>query len=336
MINKPIFLMFLTFFVLPALAQEPDTTRIGKYNQPANISDTVKSQIETRKPQVVFEGELEIGMMDETKLDYTFYKGDEISLIAKPVKGKDISGFVFKRRGEHIISQYKSKPNLELRFSIPETDTYSFIFQNTALLSSKIISVRISRFAVNDSTQALDVLFRMKVLPETTYIEVVKDTAYLEVINKTIRLGRGILASDVQRASMDIPLESDGNVAIIIGSEKEVSEWLGKFAPLAAVDPASQIIAGILIQAVQSTGGNEINWHITDANNARLAANGSQFYPIYSSYAVSFETKAQKLEPGKTYYLVLTNPSIASAKDIKVQAKARIIHKEMQPLIPKK
>jgi hypothetical protein len=326
MIIKLFVILFSTLFSFSVVAQELDTSRT-EIQSTSNTADTTKPSVEARNPQVVFEGELEIAGMEKTKLDYIFYKGDEILLTANPVKGKDISRFVFQRGNQSIISQYKSKPNLELRFTIPETDAYSFIFENTAFLSSKILLVHISRLAINDSLQTLDVAFGMETLV---------DTSYTEVLNKTIRLGRGILAPNIVTASLDIPRESDGNVAIIIGSEKEVSEWLVKATSLAPVDPVTKIIAGTLMEAVQSTGGNEVNWYVTDANNARLAIDGSPFNAFYISLGVSFETKALKLDPGKTYYLVLANPSTVSAKDIKVLAKAQIIRTQTRPLIPKK
>ncbi len=287
--------------------------------------DTTKSQIERPEPQVVFEGEIEIEADDKVEMSYIFYKKDEISLIARPVKGKDISRFEFKRWGGAKMSEYKSKPTLELKFSIPETDAYTFVLQNTNILNSKTIYVKVSRQAINDSIQSMDVAFKS----ETSV-----DTSYVEILKKTVRLGRGVLKSNVETALMTIPPESDGNIAIIIGSEKEVAEWSsGVMTQLPGIDPASAIIGGILLNAIKGTGGNEINWSITDPENAQLALNGLDYKPYYFSNSVTFETKALKLNPGQTCYMIIVNPSMASAKDIQIQAKAQIIKQEVRPLI---
>src|SRR5574341_33017 len=288
-------------------------------------SDTTKTEVVPPEPQIVFEGEVEIDADDKVEINYIFYKKDEISLVAKPVKGKDISRFEFKRWGGAKISEYKSKPNLELKFSIPETDAYTFVLQNTNILNSKTIYVKILRQAVNDSIQALDVEFKSETLVDTSYVEILK---------KTVRLGRGVLKSNVETALMTIPPESDGNIAIIIGSEKEVAEWSsGVMTQLPGIDPASAIIGGILLNAIKGTSGNEINWSITDAENAQLAANGSEYKGYYVSNSVTFETKALKLNPGQNCYMIISNPSIMSAKDIQVQAKAQIIKQQVRPLI---
>ncbi len=289
-------------------------------------SDSAKPVGTLPEPQMVYEGEIEIGPMDKAELNYIFYKGDEIFLSAKPVKGKDISRFAFQRLGSVPISQYKSKPNLDLKFSISGTDAYTFVFENTAFLNGKTIYVKISRRSPNDSIQALDVAFKTETLSDTTYIE---------ILQKTVRLGRGLLSSDVATVSMTIPPESDGNVAIIIGSEKEIAEWMDGLSALGGIEPATAILSNLLIKSVKSSGGNEIKWSITDAENLQLKSQGHELKGYYFSDAVSFETKAIRLQPGQTYYLLLENPSMISAKDIKIQAKAQVIQQKTRPVIIK-
>jgi len=290
------------------------------------IPDSAKPTTTLPEPQIVYDGEIEIDPMDKVELNYIFYKGDEIFLTAKPVKGKDISRFFFQRWGGTPLSQYKSKPTLDLKFSIPGTDAYTFVFENTALLSWKTINVKISRRALNDSIQALDVAFRSETL---------SDTSYVEILQKTVRLGRGLFASDVSTASMTIPPESDGNVALIIGSEKEIAEWMDGLSALGGIDPATAILSNLLIKSVKSSGGNEIKWSIMDAENLQLKNQGQEYKGYYFSDAVSFETKAITLQPGQTYYLLLENPSMMAAKDIKIQAKARVIHQQTRTIINK-
>lgn len=286
--------------------------------------DSTKAQPSVIQSQVVYEGEVEIEPMSKKELSYTFHKGDEILLSAKPIKGKDISRFSFRRMGQPAISEYKSKPNLDLKFAISVTDVYTFVFENTALLGWKTIAIKISRNAINDSVQALDVAFKTETL---------SDTSYIEILQKTVRLGRGLLVSDVAVAEMTIPSQSDGNVAIMIGSEKEMAEWMDGLTALGGIDPASAILGNLLVKSVKSSGGNEIKWLITDAGNLQLRNQGQEYKGYYFSDAVSFETKAIQLQPGQTYYLVLENPSMMSAKDIKIQAKARVIRQETRPVI---
>ncbi|MCI0532440.1 MAG: hypothetical protein L0Y74_10945 [candidate division Zixibacteria bacterium] len=291
-----------------------------------NVVDTTKTQPSVIPPQVVYEGEVGIDPMSKKELNYTFYKGDEIFLTAKPIKGKDISRFAFQRMGQPAMSEYKSKPNLDLKFTVPATDAYTFVFENTALLGWKTIAIKVSRKSLNDSIQALDVAFKT---------ETVSDTSYVEILQKTVRLGRGLLASNVAVAEMPIPSESDGNVAVIIGSEKEIAEWMDGLSALGGIDPASAILGNLLVKSVKSSGGNEIKWLITDAANLQLRNQDQEYKGYYFSDAVSFETKAIQLQPGQTYYLVLENPSMMAAKDIKIEAKARVVHQQTRAVINK-
>lgn len=240
----------------------------------------------------VAEMTLKVPMMGEESLYYAFAAGDNILLNLEVLEGKELKEFEILEYPEASrFMDYKTTNIRDKRIAIAKTGIYKFRFYNSSL-GKRICKLKIQRVPESEKTRDFNTAVLWKTVQDTTYTiskeEYLarRDTAVVNVVDQIAKVHSfGNLNGNRTAFNFVLPPKTVA-WSYYIGVDQQGQQVYEKAAQMMkstvfesklVTSPVNAIALGLLFDLPRLQTGEDIDFYITDNDNATLFNIGQPF-----------------------------------------------------------
>lgn len=252
--------------------------------------------LHAQTPITVAENTVKVPSTQEETFYYGFAEGDQVIFDLEVQNGKELSILeIVSMPSKTIFMDYKTQKIDHKVVTITETGIYKFRFANSNLFAGRVCKFKIARIPASEATKRFNTTVYNRTLHDTLrYTEPVRffvksDTTVRDILDKDIEV-RSLLSSKPSKEVVSIALPTSTLAwAYYIGVGEEgrkiykdatytLRNNINRTTNRAAANtPLAALVLGQNSYLQYLSGGERINYSLTDAANATLFLQGMPF-----------------------------------------------------------